>query len=414
MYATNPDKTEKKFYTTGINCEVENAIEQMIATKKKYKKEKGILAFHAYQSLAKGEVNPEVAHEIGVKLAEEMWRDRFEVVVSTHLNTQCIHNHFVLNSVSFKDGYKYYSNLENTALFRKTSDDICDEFGLKVLGEKNCKSGINFENFYRKSLKNSDYYNFAKEDLDYAIKYSYSKKEFEQMLIAIGYNYNYRAGKLSIRREPYKRNIRVERAFGEDYSMEKIRNRIYRNPIRKNKNIPWVKSLNGKYFSRKGSVRNWTKPKGIRALYYHYCYLLKVYPKRNEQYKLSPYMRAAVRKMEDYSQKNRFLAKYKITTLEEIRNVKKEQEDNLKKHLNVRNKLYYKKKNLNTDEEKDAVYKEIIAVTEQIKTIRKEIRFCNEIEKSIPVIKNAIKELEEREKKQKEMVKNKKKRGNFI
>lgn len=45
VYATNPDKTEKKFYTTGINCEVENAIEQMIATKKKYKKEKGILAF---------------------------------------------------------------------------------------------------------------------------------------------------------------------------------------------------------------------------------------------------------------------------------------------------------------------------------------------------------------------------------
>ena len=96
-----------------------------------------------------------------------MWGDRFEVVVSTHLNTQCIHNHFVLNSVSFKDGYKYYSNLENTALFRKTSDDICDEFGLKVLGEKNCKSGINFENFYRKSFKDSDYYNFANAGFDY-------------------------------------------------------------------------------------------------------------------------------------------------------------------------------------------------------------------------------------------------------
>lgn len=320
-----------------------------------------------------------------------MWGDRFEVVVSTHLNTQCIHNHFVLNSVSFKDGYKYYSNLENTALFRKTSDDICDEFGLKVLGEKSCKSGINFENFYRKSLRDSDYYNFAKEDLDYAIKNSYSKKEFEQMLIVMGYNYSYRAGKLSIRREPYKRNIRVERAFGEEYSMEKIRNKIYRNPIRKNKNIPWVKSLNGKYFLKKGSVRNWTKPKGIRALYYHYCYLLKVYPKRNEQYKLSPYMRTAVRKMEDYSRKNRFLAKYKIIILQELQNVNKEQEDNLKKHLNVRDKLYYKKKNSNTDEEKDAVYKEIIAAKEQIKTIRKEIRFCNEIEKSVPVLKRKLK-----------------------
>ena len=106
-------------------------------------------------------------------------------------------------------------------------------------------------------------------------------------------------------------------------------------------------------------------------------------------------MRAAVRKTEDYSQKNRFLAKYKISSLEEIQNVKEEQEENLRKHLNLRDKLYYKKKNLNTDEEKDVVYKEIIVITEQIKNIRKEIRFCNEIEKSIHVIKNEIKELNE-------------------
>ena len=124
-------------------------------------------------------------------------------------------------------------------------------------------------------------------------------------------------------------------------------------------------------------------------------------------------MRAAVRKMEDYSQKNRFLAKNKITTLEEIRNVKKEQEDNLKRHLNLRDKLYYKKKNLNTDDEKDAVYKEIIAITEQIKTIRKEIKFCDEIERSVPVIKNEIKQLEEREKMQKEMTKTKKKERRY-
>ena len=124
-------------------------------------------------------------------------------------------------------------------------------------------------------------------------------------------------------------------------------------------------------------------------------------------------MRAAVRKMEDYSQKNRFLARYKITTLEEIRKVKKEQEDNLRRNLNLRDKWYYKKKNLNTDEEKDAVYKEIIAITEQIKTIRKEIKFCDEIERSVPVIKNEIKQLEEREKMQKEMTKTKKKERRY-
>ena len=133
--------------------------------KDKYSKNNKIVAFHGYQSFAEGEVTPEIAHEIGVKLAEEMWGDKFEVVVSTHLNTNHIHNHFVLNSISFKDGKKYYSNLENTALLRKTSDDICDEYGLKVLNEKTCKSGINFENFYKKSLSNTDYYKFAKEDI---------------------------------------------------------------------------------------------------------------------------------------------------------------------------------------------------------------------------------------------------------
>ena len=103
-YATNPDKTEKQFYTTGINCEVKDAVKQMQLVKTIYGKENGILAFHAYQSFNKGEVTPEIAHEIGVKLADEMWGDRFQVVISTHLNTQHLHNHFVINSVSFKDG----------------------------------------------------------------------------------------------------------------------------------------------------------------------------------------------------------------------------------------------------------------------------------------------------------------------
>ena len=55
------------------------------------------------------EVTPEIAHEIGVKLANEMCGDRFQIDASTHLNTEHLHNHFVINSVSFKDGKKYYS-----------------------------------------------------------------------------------------------------------------------------------------------------------------------------------------------------------------------------------------------------------------------------------------------------------------
>lgn len=408
-YATNPDKTEKQFYTTGINCEVKDAVRQMQLVKTIYGKENGILAFHAYQSFNEGEVTPEIAHEIGVKLANEMWGDRFQVVVSTHLNTQHLHNHFVINSVSFKDGKKYYSNLTNTALLRKTSDEICEEYGLSVLKEKTCKSGINFENFYKKSMRDSDNYIFAKEDIDYAIKHSYTLKQFQQMLVSMGYNYYYRADKLSVRREPHKRNIRVERAFGEEYSLENIKRRILENDyVRQEKIIPY-KVMSHRYFTTRDRIKKKYKPKGIIALYYYYRYLIRSYTRNNTPYKLTPKMREEVKKMDEYSERIRFLCKYKIQTMSDVDNVKEQKQEEMQKILNTRNRLYYKRKKLNNESEKDSVTKEIIDVTSVLQKVRKEIKLCDEIEKSVPLIKNEIKELEEREKKQKEFIKNKKK-----
>lgn len=397
-YATNPDKTEKQFYTTGINCEVKDSVKQMQLVKMIYGKENGILAFHAYQSFNEGEVTPEIAHEIGVKLANEMWGDRFQVVVSTHLNTEHLHNHFVINSVSFKDGKKYYSNLTNTALLRKTSDEICEEYGLSVLKEKICKSGINFENFYKKSMRDSDYYKFAKEDIDYAIKHSYTLKQFQQMLVSMGYNYYYRADKLSVRREPYKRNIRVERAFGEEYSLKNIKRRILENDyIRQEKIIPY-KVIGHRRFITRDNLRKKYKPKGIVALYYYYRYLLKLYNKKDIQYKLTPEMRAEVKKMDEYSEKIRFLCKYKIETMSDVDNIKEQKKEELQKILNIRNRLYYKRQKLDSEIEKDSITKEIIDVTAVLTKVRKEIRLCDGIYDKVPKMKKQIKEVDEKEK----------------
>ncbi len=397
-YATNPDKTEKQFYTTGINCEVKDSVKQMQLVKMIYGKENGILAFHAYQSFNEGEVTPEIAYEIGVKLANEMWGDRFQVVVSTHLNTEHLHNHFVINSVSFKDGKKYYSNLMNTALLRKTSDEICEEYGLSVLTEKTCKSGINFENFYKRSMRDSDYYKFAKEDIDYAIKRSYTLKQFQQMLVSMGYNYCYRAEKLSVRREPYKRNIRVKRAFGEDYSLENIKRRIFENDyIRSEKILPYMLVKN-RHFTTRNKVKNKYRPKGIVALYYYYKYLLKLYTKKNIQYKLTPEMRAEVKKMDEYSERIRFLCKYKIETMSDVDNIKEQKQEELQKILNIRNRLYYKRQKLDSGIEKDMVTKEIIDVTAVLTKVRKEIRLCDEIYDGVPKMKEQLKEVDEKEK----------------
>lgn len=410
-YATNPNKTEKLFYTTGINCRVENAVKEMQFIKKLYKKEKGILAFHGYQSFKEGEVTQEIAHEIGVRLAEEMWGDRFQVVVSTHLNTDNIHNHFVINSVSFKDGYKYYSNISNTALLRKTSDEICEEYGLSVLEEKNCKSGINFENFYKKSMKESEYYKFAKEDIDYAIEHSWTYQEFIKKLKGIGYEVYFRANKISVRRYPYKRNIRIERSFGEEYSIENIKNKIFsRYPSREEVIKP--KTYDKRLFY-KGSIKKLRKPKGIIALYYYYCYLLKVYPKKNLNYKLSPEMREAVKKMDKYSEQIRFICKYKLETVNDIENLKEQKQEELQKTLNTRNRLYYKRQKLDNATEKEVVTKDIISVTSVIEKVRKEIKLCDEVSDNARKMKEQIKELEDKEKqntKEKEEKKLKKKK----
>lgn len=123
-YAINGEKTEEKLYVSGVNCMPDTAYVEMTNVKKQFFKTDGIQCFHGYQSFAEGEVTPAQAHEISVKLAEELWGNRFQVVVSTHLNTDNIHSHFVVNSVSFVDGKRFNNTKKDYAMMRKISDRL--------------------------------------------------------------------------------------------------------------------------------------------------------------------------------------------------------------------------------------------------------------------------------------------------
>jgi hypothetical protein len=83
-YAGNKDKTEQKYFVSGINCQPESAYSAMSEALKMSDKKLRVLAYHGYQSFAEGEVTAETAHEIGVKLAQELWGERFQVIVATH------------------------------------------------------------------------------------------------------------------------------------------------------------------------------------------------------------------------------------------------------------------------------------------------------------------------------------------
>ena len=103
-YAADEMKTERRSYVSCLNCREDTAAAQFMETKRLWGQAGGRVCYHGYQSFKADEVTAETAHEIGVRLAEELWGGRFEVVVATHCNTGHYHNHFVINSVSWADG----------------------------------------------------------------------------------------------------------------------------------------------------------------------------------------------------------------------------------------------------------------------------------------------------------------------
>ena len=399
-YATNSDKTEKQYYTTGINCEVESAYEEMMDTKMYFQKEDGILGFHAYQSF-KENISPEEAHQIGIQSAKEMWGDRFEVIVTTHLNTEHVHNHFVINSVSFVDGYRYYSNRYNTARFRHISDEICKEHGLSILPEKPCKkSKINFGNYYKKSLYNDNYSKTAKREIDLAIRQAYSYDDFIYLMKKLDYEVMVRAGKLSIRKKNYNRNIRIERRFGEDYTIENIKRRIIdEQAIR----VPFIENVYSRRINYPFAKRHKrAKAKGFIALYYHYCYLLKVFPNNVPQQRLPASIRADVSRMEELSNQAKLLATNNIKTLDDLLNYKDDITYKINELSNQRERLWAIRK-LSKDEEEMKKYAEKIStLTTNIDKLRKEVEQCEDIKNRIRVIDENLEELDKQEELEKE------------
>ncbi len=385
-------KTEKQLYVTAINCSEDNIVQEMMETKRLFDKEDGILGYHAFQSFCEGEVTPELAHKIGIKLAEELWGDRFQVVVTTHLNTNHIHNHFLLNSVSFVDGLKYYNKLETYALMRQTSDNLCREYGLSVLNEKPTgKYNVDYTLFYKNYIKKSNYHTQAKQDIDYAITQSNTYREFENLLKAMDYELIYRAGKLSVRKEPYKKNIRILRAFGDDYAIDKIKSRIKTEKAVK---LPFPEMRSKKIYRSKFKIKNRKKATGIKALYLYYCYLLKIYPKTERKKKTPISIKADVQKMERISEEARLLCSKDIKTKKELYSYIETLQGELKNLEEERDKLYYQNTKLKK-EEKQENYDKLSLIAGKIQYLKKEVKKCKEIEERIPKIKENIKELNE-------------------
>ena len=216
-YVENDEKTDQTMYVTGINCPKQRAYQCMMATKRRFGKLGGNVAYHGYQSFAPGEVTPEEAHKIGVETARKMWGDEYEVVVTTHLNTDNLHNHFVINSVSFQTGRKFENHIRDHIKLREISDAVCREHE---------KSVIPFTHFYgnkkaywtEKSGKLTQRRQLRK-DLDEALSKCSSYKSLEYYLKFLGYRLDrdFRYEHPSVTADGWQRAVRID-SLGEESS----------------------------------------------------------------------------------------------------------------------------------------------------------------------------------------------------
>ncbi len=385
--------SEEECYVSGINCLPDTAYNEMMKTKGYWKKKEGILGYHAFQSFKEGEITPDKAHLIGIKLAEELWGDRFEVLVTTHINTDHIHNHFVINSVSFKDGKKYHDCNETYALLRHTSDSICQEYGLSVVDKnKKKREKVNYDNYYKGYVKKNNYHTMAQKDVDKAIGMAYSYKDFENILIKMGYEITVRYGKLSIKRSPYKKNIRIERSFGSNYSISSIEKRI---ELETSPRVPFIEAYNPNNRVKAYKKAKNEKAHGIYGLYKYYCYILKVYPRHYPKKVIPPALRVEVEKMNEISKQTRLLVSNKIETYEQLL-LYKENANTLALELSSKREYMWKKyKRSKSKEEKISIRAEIDKITKQLTPKREEVVLCDAIIERLKVVEQTVKEFEE-------------------
>ena len=356
----------------------DTSYQEMINVKKQFFKTDGIQCFHSVQSFAKGEITPEQAHEIGMKLAEELWGDKFQVVVTTHLNTDNLHNHFILNSVSFLDGKRFCNTKKDYAIMRKTSDRLCEEYGLNVLLQ---------EEKYNKYATSSLYKKLMKDSIDYAIENAKDYNEFIKILQNLDYIVTDKNNTLSIRRDPYKRNTRIERQFGNKYSKENIYKRILETqllfPYSSNPMVLITRTYEN---YNKQKERHYQNKGYIAYLIYQYEKLFGINTEsalKSNIIKITPELIANIKKMDEYSNQARFLAKNNICTEQELLDFERLAYEKVNPLKSKRENLWKKHKRAKAAEEKQIIENEIVEVSKQITPITEEIKLCNNIMKRI-------------------------------
>ena len=374
-YAMNDAKTEKQYYVSGWNCMPDTAREEMQMTKRQFGKEDGILAFHGYQSFKPGEVTPEIAHEIGLKLAQELWPDH-QVIVATHLDKAHIHSHFVVNSVSLY-GRKFNACKASYRQMREASDRLCREYGLSVIAQPEKNPRKHIAEWQAERAGEQTWRSIIREDMDYAIRYSMTMEQFYAAMKKKGYVFEQRGSFLRVKALSMKRFVRLQ-SLGNGYTETAIRQRILRH--RYPEAEPKLPKPKKKYDRVQGDFRlskiTW---KGLRALYFFYLRKLREtqsHPKQSYPFVL----KEDLRHLDALSEQSKFLFHYKLDTGEQVQELQKTLTEKLSELKSERTELYNERRRVGTPEErKQEIEDRFKSLSDTNKQLRRDLKLCSDV-----------------------------------
>ena len=397
-YAANEMKTERRSYVSCLNCREETAAAQFIETKRLWGKLGGRVCYHGYQSFKADEVTAETAHEIGVKLAWELWGDRFEVVVATHCNTGHYHNHFVINSVSWADGKKFYNSPADYARMREVSDRLCQEYAISVIENPGGRAK-NYGEWQAERNGKPTHRGTIRADIDRAVLASTTERDFLRVMGEMGYTFKTRGKNGEPLKYPALKPPDADGYFrfhklGDGYSLEQIKARILQN-LRKQAPFPKVGHRAPRRYRVRGHPhKNVT---GLRALYFRYCYELHIIVKRPASIKrVSFLLREDIANLDRLDAETRFLGTRHISTIGELTACREQSSAEIDTLTSQRQELRNEARRLMRQGDTisaDEMRQKISAISNRLTVLRKEVVLCDGIAQRSGQVKENLERL---------------------
>lgn len=388
-YTVDDLKTEKQFYVSEVGLtSLETAFTEMMNTKKLYNKKDGNLGYHIIQSFAPGEGTPKLIHDIGVDFVKRAFNG-YEAVVATHLNTDCLHNHIVINSVCVETGKKFNDCMESYYNLRQISDELCREYDLSVIENPKKKSSKPYNLYIAE--KNGEWTKDAiiKRDIDECILKTTSERGFYTEMRKLGYSFNFERKYPTISHPKFERARRLK-TLGEGYTPQDIERRLMSKWQRYKVDIPEQDNLVQEFFEPLNEPN-------YREVYVSFVTVVQYVKKNpNTNREIDKYLIDEMRKLDKLIEQQNLLCDNDIETPEQLEKYKDACKSELQEcdEARERYRKMVKAAERKGDETEVAKIKdEISLLTERMKILRKDIRICDRIQEQEPKIENKINEI---------------------